>query len=172
MRLSSLCRAAVAHKTPYAVLGVSRTASAHELRQAYLVKVKQLHPDSWAQLKNVSGDQSGDQCVCNSDEAEAEKQALAESFKNLQNAWYILQDPLRRRDYDHHDCGGRSHGSKQTKKQQSCQARAWYMQMRAEQTRRAKESIEQWESKVQGWRAMEIRHLSSLGQWPFTSYSH
>jgi len=120
MRLSLLCRAVVAPKTPYAVLGVSRTASAHELRQAYLVKVKQLHPDSWARLKNVSVDQSGDRHCCDSDEAAAEKQVLEESFKNLQNAWYILQDPVRRHDYDHHGVG------------QSCQEWTSEVQMRAE----------------------------------------
>ncbi len=60
----------------YEVLGVSKTASADEIKKAYRKKAKQYHPD-----------------VCKEDHAE-------EKFKEVQNAYDILSDDNKKAAYD------------------------------------------------------------------------
>ncbi|CAE6955833.1 dnaJ [Symbiodinium sp. CCMP2592] len=59
----------------YHALGVRPTASQHELREAYLRRAKQYHPD-------VAG-------------------SCSARFQRVQHAWETLRDPARRRVYDH-----------------------------------------------------------------------
>ena len=59
----------------YAVLGVSKDASAEEIKLAYRKKARQLHPD-------YAGPES------------------EEAFKELSNAYDTLSDPAKRRQYD------------------------------------------------------------------------
>ncbi|CAE7249097.1 dnaJ1, partial [Symbiodinium sp. KB8] len=64
----------------YHALGVRPTASQHELREAYLRRAKQYHPD-------VAG-------------------SCSARFQRVQHAWETLRDPARRRVYDHGLPGG------------------------------------------------------------------
>lgn len=64
-------------KSPYEILGVSKTASAKEIQSAYRKLAKQYHPD------------------VNPNNAEAE-----ERFKQIGAAYAILTDPEKRRDFD------------------------------------------------------------------------
>lgn len=61
----------------YAVLGVARTASTEEIKKAYRVKARQLHPDA------------------NPDDPSAE-----ERFKEVARAYEVLSDPDQRARYD------------------------------------------------------------------------
>jgi DnaJ-class molecular chaperone len=61
---------------PYSVLGLQRTASADDIRRAYLKLVKELHPDI------------------------NPKAAATERFKKVASAHDILGDPERRRQFD------------------------------------------------------------------------
>lgn len=60
----------------YAILGVSPTATAAEIKKAYLLKAQQLHPD-----KNQKKDTTRD-------------------FQFLQEAFNVLKNPKQRREYD------------------------------------------------------------------------
>lgn len=71
------------HKDPYDILGVSKTASADEIKSAYRRLAKQHHPD------RNKGDKS----------AEAK-------FKEVQAAYEVLGDAERRRQYDRFGAGG------------------------------------------------------------------
>jgi len=66
----------------YKLLNISRTATQEEVRQAYRKESLKTHPD---RLANASP---------------AEKQAATERFQAIADAYYILSDPQRRRDYD------------------------------------------------------------------------
>ncbi|OWY62655.1 hypothetical protein B7486_57255, partial [cyanobacterium TDX16] len=68
--------------TPYEVLGVPRTASAAEIRQAYVELARRHHPDF----------HTGD--------PEATRAASAERMRAVNDAWRVLSDPHRRRVYD------------------------------------------------------------------------
>ena len=67
----------MAKRDYYEVLGVSRTATVVELKKAYRVKVKELHPDQ------------------NQDNPNAEEQ-----FKEVNEAYDILKDPEKKAAYD------------------------------------------------------------------------
>lgn len=67
----------MAQRDPYAVLGVSRNATADEIKSAYRKLARQFHPD------------------VNPGNAEAE-----EKFKELGNAYSILSDPAKREQFD------------------------------------------------------------------------
>jgi len=66
---------------PYVVLGVQPTATAHEIRRAYLRQVREHHPDA----KSVAG-----QSTSSADEA----------FRRVKAAYELLRDPDRRARYD------------------------------------------------------------------------
>jgi len=66
------------HKDYYAILGVPRNATQEEIKQAYRRLVKQWHPDLHPE---------------NRKEAE-------EKFKEIQEAYEVLSDPEKRRQYD------------------------------------------------------------------------
>ncbi|MGH9122982.1 MAG: molecular chaperone DnaJ [Acidimicrobiales bacterium] len=61
----------------YAIIGVGRNASQDEIKRAYLKLARELHPDA----------HPGDN-------------ATEERFKKVNNAYEVLSDPLRRRQYD------------------------------------------------------------------------
>jgi len=61
----------------YDLLSVSRTATEREIKRAYLVKAKELHPDR------------------NPGDKQAE-----ESFKKVNQAYAILSDKFKREQYD------------------------------------------------------------------------
>jgi len=61
----------------YEVLGVARTASEEEIKKAYRQLARQYHPD-----------------------ANQEDPGTEEKFKEIAEAYGVLSDPARRRDYD------------------------------------------------------------------------
>lgn len=69
-------------RTHYEVLGAPRDATAAQLRQAYLARARQLHPDQFAGRP-------------------PDERAVAErKMQDLTAAWSVLSDPGRRRAYD------------------------------------------------------------------------
>lgn len=76
----------MAEKDYYKILGVSRTASADEIKSAYRKLAKQYHPD------------------LNKNSAEA-----AEKFKEISQAYEVLSDPTKKSNYDQY---GSSEGPK------------------------------------------------------------
>jgi DnaJ-class molecular chaperone len=72
-----------ASKDPYDILGVSRTASADEIKRAYRRLAKEHHPD------RNRGDKSAEQ-----------------RFKEIQAAYDVIGDPERRAQYDRFGAGG------------------------------------------------------------------
>jgi DnaJ-class molecular chaperone len=64
-------------KNPYEILGVAPTASAEEIKKAYRRLAMRTHPDM------NPGDASGE-----------------ETFKDIANAWRLLRDPDKRRQFD------------------------------------------------------------------------
>ena len=63
-------------KDYYRLLGVKRSATEEEIKKAYIVKAKQLHPDL-----NPSPN-------------------AKQQFQELGEAYSVLKDPMKRRDYD------------------------------------------------------------------------
>lgn len=66
----------------YEVLGVAKTASADEIKQAYRKAAMKWHPDRW-----VEG-------------SEAEKKTAEENFKEASEAYSVLSDPDKKAKYD------------------------------------------------------------------------
>lgn len=65
------------NKDPYEVLGISRTASADDIRRAYKKRAKETHPD-----------------------LHPDNKAKAEAFKRASSAYEILSDPVKRAQFD------------------------------------------------------------------------
>ena len=72
----------MADKSYYETLGVSKTASADELKSAYRRLAKQYHPDLY------------------SGKPEAEKKQAEEKFKEINHAYSVLSDPQKKAAYD------------------------------------------------------------------------
>ena len=70
---------------PYAVLGVRRTASAGELRRAYLALARRHHPDAHA------------------DDGASARAAAERRMQEVNAAWAVLGDPARRAAFDRAD---------------------------------------------------------------------
>jgi DnaJ-domain-containing protein 1 len=69
-------------RSHYEVLGVPRNAGADTVRQAYLDRARQLHPDRYI------------------DAGPAQRSAAERSMQEVNEAWRVLSDPGRRRRYD------------------------------------------------------------------------
>jgi hypothetical protein len=69
-------------RSHYEVLGVPRNASGDALRQAYLDRARQLHPDRYV------------------DAGPARRSEAERSMQEVNEAWRVLGDPGRRRRYD------------------------------------------------------------------------
>ncbi|KAG1716550.1 hypothetical protein ID866_602 [Astraeus odoratus] len=66
----------------YAILGIQKTATTDEIRQAYKRESLRTHPDRLTKP------------------TEAERKAATEKFQAVADAYYVLSDPVRRRQYD------------------------------------------------------------------------
>ncbi|KAG1833951.1 DnaJ-domain-containing protein [Suillus variegatus] len=66
----------------YALLNVSKTATAEEIRQAYKRESLRTHPDRFAKA------------------TETERKTATEKFQAVADAYYVLSDPARRKEYD------------------------------------------------------------------------
>ena len=69
-------------QNPYETLGVNITATQKEVKYAYKRLAKQYHPDKWV-----------------SESAEEQRQAEVE-FKQIEEAYRVLKDPINRAHYD------------------------------------------------------------------------
>lgn len=86
-------------KSHYEVLGVARNASPEEIRRSYRALARRLHPDALA-----SG--SGGAATSHSGRSSDRAVTMAE----VNHAWDVLSDPLRRREYDASLIVGHPHG--------------------------------------------------------------
>jgi len=66
----------------YSILDIPKSASSEEIRQAYRKESLRTHPD---RLANAT---------------EAEKKVATEKFQAVADAYYVLSDPIRRKEYD------------------------------------------------------------------------
>ena len=76
----------------YRVLGISDNATPADIRRAYKKRSLETHPDRF-----TPGSQ--------------EQQRATANFQEVNNAYYILSDPSRRRDYDAQRSTGGDHGA-------------------------------------------------------------
>jgi len=67
----------------YEVLGVDRAASSKEIREAYIKKSKEYHPDSGYKL-NLSDDQ------------------LHQKFQEVNQAYQVLNNSIKKQEYDNY----------------------------------------------------------------------
>jgi len=72
-------------ESPYVVLSIARSASAEEVRKAYKQKLLETHPDKLPLTAT-----------------EEEKQRAQDRFRHVQEAFEILNDPIKRKAYDIH----------------------------------------------------------------------
>src|SRR2546423_188080 len=90
-------------KDPYKTLGVDKKASAEEIKKAYRKLARKYHPDT----------NQGDE-------------AAEERFKEIQQAYAVLSDPDKRKQYD--QCGGT--GTEIKDPCPTCQGRGQTMQVK------------------------------------------
>src|SRR4029079_15470007 len=86
--------------THYEILGVSKTATPSEIKQAYFNKARILHPD-----KNSPED----------------KQKAEDAFKKLQDSYAVLSDENNRKKYDDNQERLQGRGQQQQQRQQQQQ---------------------------------------------------
>ena len=72
----------MADKDLYSILGISKNATADEIKSAYRAKAKEFHPDKYA------------------NKPDAERKAAEEKFKDVQHAYDVLSDEQKRANYD------------------------------------------------------------------------
>ena len=72
----------MANKDYYGILGVSRDASADEIKSAYRRLAKKYHPDVYATAE------------------ESKKKEAEQKFKEIQHAYEVLSDPQKKATYD------------------------------------------------------------------------
>ena len=73
----------MSNKSPYEILGVPRNATSEQIRRAYLLKVKEIHPDNFDQVKQ-----------------RARWELANEQLKEINQAYTILKDEESRANYD------------------------------------------------------------------------
>ena len=73
----------MSNKSPYEILGVPRNATSEQVRRAYLLKVKEIHPDNFDQVKQ-----------------RARWELANEQLKEINQAYTILKDEESRANYD------------------------------------------------------------------------
>jgi len=83
----------------YAVLGVSQAASPEEIRQAYLVLARQLHPDRSPASRAASTPRNSGR-TNTTPTISAHDRVSSDGFVRVQQAWEVLRDPKKRRKYD------------------------------------------------------------------------
>ncbi|KAF8446098.1 DnaJ domain-containing protein [Boletus edulis BED1] len=66
----------------YSILGIQKSASSEEIKQAYRKESLRTHPDRLTKATN------------------AEKKSATEKFQAVADAYYVLSDPIRRKEYD------------------------------------------------------------------------
>ncbi|KAJ2400290.1 DnaJ sub C member 24 [Coemansia sp. RSA 2559] len=74
----------------YAALGVNNTATREEIKRAYYMLSRQVHPDKSQRTTAADTDNAVD----------ASLDTTSIKFHELGTAWEVLSDPARRREYD------------------------------------------------------------------------
>lgn len=76
-------------KTYYDILGIAKSATSAEIKKAYILRSKMMHPDRFSQTSQT-----------------AEWEMANEMLKELNQAYGVLKDPLSRNQYDYTIAGG------------------------------------------------------------------
>lgn len=82
-------------RSHYEVLGVARDASPDEIRRSYRALARRLHPDA---LANETSETSSSLSGSSSRSGRGVDRAV--TMADVNHAWDVLSDPLRRREYD------------------------------------------------------------------------